>query len=88
MYTYTHTQQHTHTYCFPGDYSILFRMKGGLLRTVFPFLAYMYLVAFVGFFVGASIGIHCMEANKWVLSLASGFFLYVGLVNLVRLLYI
>ena len=54
------------------------------MRTVVPFVAYMFLVAFAGYFTGASIGLHCAEANKWVLSLAAGFFVYVALVDLVR----
>ena len=43
------------------------------------------LMAVIGFFVGVAIGVASEEANSWILALAAGVFLYISLVDLVRL---
>ena len=42
------------------------------------------LSAFVGFYIGAGVGMLSAEANLWLLAIAAGTFLYVALVDLVR----
>lgn len=53
-----------------------------LVVIFFNFLS--FIVALVGFFIGASVGMVSVEANTWMLAVVAGTFLYVALVDLVR----
>ena len=67
-----------------GDFVIL--LSTGLkwpIALLFNFLS--SLTALVGFFVGVTIGTSSVESNNWILTAAIGLFLYVALVDLVRL---
>ena len=44
------------------------------------------LTCFLGFYIGVSVGLESEEANSWMLAATAGTFLYISLVDLVRLI--
>ena len=43
------------------------------------------LTAFIGMFIGVAVGNHSNEAITWILAITAGVFLYVALVDMVRI---
>ncbi len=67
-----------------GDFSILIS-TGMAWYTALTFNFISALTALLGFFVGVAIGTNSSGAETWILGVTAGVFLYLSLVDLVRL---